>query len=181
MVGVPMPTVVVPVELIEPVAGTDMPPVELIEPVAGIDVPPEELMPVPVDVGLELAGIDVPAGLAGVDVEIVCVGAGVNPTEKPHPAGTCETLIGEMSVSVGAERPCIIEAGFIVTVVADLADALTDAGRSVPLMTTFMGAPVCVPCCALASAVKSLRRAATLNPLCSSWTIRVNWAPVGFV
>jgi hypothetical protein len=128
MVGVPMPAVGVPVELIEPVAGIDTPPVELIEPVAGIDVPLEELMPVPVDVGLELAGVDVPAGLAGVDVEIVCVGAGVDATEKPHPAGTCETLIGEMSVSVGAERPCVIEAGFIVTVVADLADALTEAG-----------------------------------------------------
>ena len=82
---------------------------------------------------------------------------------------------------VGADRPGINEPGMIAPVAAVLVEVIAGADGS-PLMTTaFMAGRARAPCCARASAVRSLRKATTLIPLRSSRTDRVNWALVGLV
>jgi hypothetical protein len=90
-------------------------------------------------------------------------------------------LIGETFVSVGADGPGLIEPRLILPVAVDLVEVIAPADES-PLMTTpFMEGWARAPWCARASAVRSLRRAATPIPLRISRTNRVSWAPVGLV
>jgi hypothetical protein len=109
MLGVPMPAEAVGVGLIELLADVDMP---VMEP-----------MPVMVDVGLMVVGIEV-TGIP-LDMEIdVGPGVGENDREICIPAGTCETWIGETFARLGADRPAIIEAGLIAT--AEVAPAVAN-------------------------------------------------------
>jgi hypothetical protein len=175
------------------VAGVPIPPevvvVEVVVLVIEVVVPLDDVMPGTVDVGLmvvvvdiepEFAGIDVPAGLVEVEVD-VGVGAEVNVRERLIPAGTCETLTVELIAVVEPDRPGIIDPVVIAPAEADPVDAVAEAGESPLTRLTIMEAGGWAPCCALASTVKSLRRAATLIPLRSSWTKCVNWALVGVV
>src|SRR4051794_38949633 len=82
---------------------------------------------------------------------------------------------------VGADRPGINEDGMIAPIAADLVEVIAGADGS-PLRTTaFMEGRARAPCCARASAVRSLRRATTLIPPRSSRTNLVNWTLVGLV
>src|SRR5215472_5360484 len=78
-VGVPKPVEVAGVEVVVPVEVIDVP-------VEVIDVPVVEPMPVMVDVGLVVPGIDPAAVLPEEDVA-VSVGAGANETEMLIPGG----------------------------------------------------------------------------------------------
>jgi hypothetical protein len=166
---------IVPPDVPEPAEAAAEP----IEPVADIGRPIVEAIPVVVDAEPMVAGIDVeamppdPDTIIGADVD-----DGENVREICVPAGICETRIGEVFAAAAPERPGMIEAGLTVP-----AGAEPIAGMDAwPLMTTTIGEPGAgAVLCALASAVRSLRRARTLIPPRSSCTNRVNWAPVGFV
>ena len=83
-------------------------------------------------------------------------------------------MVSGMSVWVGAGRPGINETGMLAPVAADLVEVIAGADGSLLMTTAFMEGRARAPCCARASAVRSLRRATTLIPLLSSRTDRVN-------
>ena len=174
--GVPMPEEMFEVEpamdAIDPIPVID-------EPIVGIDIPLDGLMPPMVGMGLIVGGM----GLAGVGVAAgpptpeVGVGLGSRAKEMLIPGGICEMPLRTTFGEVEPDRPGII--GIVPPPPAVPVVLLAGADDPPPTDTTPTGA--WMPRCALASAVKSLRRAATLIPLRSSWTRCVNWVLVGFV
>jgi hypothetical protein len=131
--------------------------------------------------GLEVTDTEDPPMVMEVELELGGdAGGKVNDREMVIPAGTCETLTGETIGAVEPSRSCIIEIARVAPPPADPVATFAGADDSPPTLT-LMETAAGVPCWAMASAVKSLRRALTLIPPRISWTNRVNWALVGLV
>ena len=150
-----MPVEVAELELIEPLPDIDMPLDELM---LVMDMPLDELMLDMADVALVAVDIDGPPPPPELDVGD---GPELNPSEMRIPAGTCETLIGETTVTIEAIRLGVMESRLVVPAAPDPVETkiIVGVGAPLPMLTTFMEARACTPCCALASAVRSLRRA----------------------